>query len=175
MVFLIVGMVFYHDPFLYNCLRPFIIIVYLRSQRQFFYLALLNVKDIFILMVLMLLFILFFAFFGRLLFASTLEGNTELSSFGDSTYQFFVGLTSENYPDMMLPAYLKSTWTVLYFVFFTIVACFFLQSVLLAVIFDNYKRRVEQSSQRKVSKRLQYIEQYYDLFADEDKDYLEMK
>lgn len=62
----------------------------------------------------------------------------------------------------MLEAYHTSTWYTIYFVVFVIFGVFFLMNVLLAVIFDNYKRRVEWTSQNRGRERLQYIEKFFD-------------
>ena len=51
-------------------------------------------------------------------------------------------ITTSNFPDVMLQAYNTSTWFTIYFIFFIVFGVFFLMNVLLAVIFDNYKRRV---------------------------------
>lgn len=51
----------------------------------------------------------------------------------------FVLLTTENFPDVMLLATAENAAYALFFIVFIIVGVFFLSSVLLAVIFDNFK------------------------------------
>jgi len=55
----------------------------------------------------------------------------------------FVCLTTENFPDVMLEATAIHTAYCLFFIIFILVGVFFLTSVLLAVIFDNYKQRLQ--------------------------------
>ena len=55
----------------------------------------------------------------------------------------FVCLTTENFPDVMLGATAADTAYALFFIVFILVGVFFLTSVLLAVIFDNYKNRIK--------------------------------
>ena len=54
----------------------------------------------------------------------------------------FVCLTFENFPDVMLEATATNLAYALFFIIFVLVGSFFLTSVLLAVIFDNYKNRL---------------------------------
>ena len=65
------------------------------------------------------------------------------STFTQSYWSMFVCLTVENYPDVMLFAQEKNSAYALFFVFFILVGCFYLLSVLLAVIFDNFKSRID--------------------------------
>ena len=62
-------------------------------------------------------------------------------------------LTDTSFPDVMLLSYYDSTWYTIYFLIFVVVGIFFLQNVLLAVIFDNYKRRIELNSVERVGNR----------------------
>ena len=66
----------------------------------------------------------------------------------------FVCLTTENFPDVMLLALQVSSVYSLFFIIFILIGVFFLLNVLLAVIFDNFKNRVEVSREDKVSKRM---------------------
>ena len=66
-------------------------------------------------------------------------------------------LTSENFPDDMLEITAVEPSYVFLFAIYIIVGIFFLMSVLLAVIFDNYKKRMVELQRKKVSKRLEYI------------------
>ena len=54
----------------------------------------------------------------------------------------FVCLTTENFPDIMLEATAINTAYCIFFIIFILFGVFFLMSVLLAVIFDNYKHRL---------------------------------
>ena len=65
---------------------------------------------------------------------------------GETFYQLTVLITTSNFPDVMLAAYNTSTWFTVFFVIFIIFGVFFLMNVLLAVIFDNYKKQVENAS-----------------------------
>ena len=72
----------------------------------------------------------------------------------------------------MLQAYNTSTWFTIYFICFVIFGVFFLMNVLLAVIFDNYKRRVQWTSQNRASQRVEHINKFFDNYDEGDKGWL---
>lgn len=88
------------------------------------------------------LYIGYFAAIGYFIVEGTFQGYGDFNTIGNTYYQLIVLITTSNFPDIMLQAYNTSTWYTLFFVAFIIFGVFFLMNVLLAVIFDNYKRRV---------------------------------
>ncbi|XP_030854181.1 uncharacterized protein LOC115929441 isoform X2 [Strongylocentrotus purpuratus] len=57
---------------------------------------------------------------------------------GITSLRLFVLLSTENYPDLMIPAYRTSHWNFLYFGIFLFVGVFFLTAIILAIIVDSY-------------------------------------
>jgi hypothetical protein len=53
----------------------------------------------------------------------------------------FIAFTSENYPNVMLPAYNASRWSGFFFYAFEIIGIFFLLNILLAAVIKNYRER----------------------------------
>lgn len=53
-------------------------------------------------------------------------------------------LTTANFPDVMLPAYNAHRVYSLYFIGYLIIGLYFLQNILLAIVFDNYKKRITE-------------------------------
>lgn len=86
----------------------------------------------------------------------------------------FILLTTANFPNVMLPAYNTNRWACLYFIFFLMMGLYFLQNVLLATIFDNYKKRVQEKFDLKSKDRSFYIEQYFERFDRGKKGYLNL-
>ena len=72
----------------------------------------------------------------------------------------------------MLEAYNTSTWYTIFFIIFVIFGVFFLMNVLLAVIFDNYKRRVQWTSMNRGKERMEYIERFFAKYDEGDKGWL---
>ena len=93
-------------------------------------------------LVCILVWVLYFALLGQFLFQNTSTGITEFGTFRQSYWNMFVCLTFENFPDVMLEATETNLAYALFFIIFVLVGSFFLTSVLLAVIFDNYKNRL---------------------------------
>ena len=126
-----------------DLLRPFIVIACYRTQLDFFILVVKNLKDSSVLLITMFVWVVFFALFGMYLFENTAQGIVKFDTFGKAFWNMFVCLTTENFPDVMLEATAVNTAFSLFFIVFILVGVFFLTSVLLAVIFDNYKRRLQ--------------------------------
>ena len=53
-------------------------------------------------------------------------------------------LTTANFPDVMLPAYNKNYFYAWLFVIYLIVGLFLLLNMLLAKVFANYKKQLEE-------------------------------
>ena len=70
-------------------------------------------------------------------------GMLHFSSFQQSYWTMFVCVTFENFPDLMLEATAINRAYALFFIFFILVGNYFLMSVLLAVVFENYKNRLK--------------------------------
>lgn len=109
------------------------------------------------------------------MFANTAGGITTFGNFKQSYWQLFVTLTSENFPDDMLEITAVEPSYVILFAVYIIVGIFFLMSVLLAVIFDNYKKRMVELQRKKVSKRLEYISQFFDYYDVDGNGWLTMR
>lgn len=59
-------------------------------------------------------------------------------NFGIAALHVFVLLTTENYPELMLPAFNITEWSFIYFGSFLYVGVFFLTSIVLAIVVDSY-------------------------------------
>ena len=101
-----------------------------------------NLKDSAAMIICMLTWVAYFALFGQFLFESTAQGILLFGSFEQSFWNMYVCLTTENFPDVMLEVTAINTAYCIFFIVFILVGVFFLSSVLLAVIFDNYKNRL---------------------------------
>jgi len=52
---------------------------------------------------------------------------------------------------------------------------FYMESIILSIVFDNYKKRIEEISERKLDERLSYISMIYDSFDVDQLGYLDYK
>ena len=81
-------------------------------------------------------------------------------------------MTTANFPDVMLPAYNASRLNSLYYIAYLMLGLYFLQNILLAVVFENYKKRLEFRVETKVESRAKMISKYFDQIDTEGKGYL---
>ena len=158
-----------------NLLRPAIVLLCYQAQQDFIYLVALNIKDSSAMLFCLLIWILYFAVFGQFLFESQSEGIMLFNNFSNSYWEMFVCLTTENYPDVMLLATAENAAYSLFFILFILFGVFFLTSVLLPVIFDNFKNQMEILQKKKVSHRMEYIEQFFDAFDEQGNGWLTLK
>jgi hypothetical protein len=64
-------------------------------------------------------------------------------------YNMVILLTTANFPDVMLPAYNAYRFNASFFIVFLVFGLYFLLNVLLAVVFDNYKKKLEEKVSQK--------------------------
>jgi len=159
-------------PLINYLLRPVVCIIFFSQLRSNLKSVALDLKDSIVVLFCIFAYIMYFAAVGMFIFDGTQTGFTSFSSLGDSFYSLIILITTSNFPDIMLYAYAESTVYVLFFVIFVLFGVFFLLNLLLGVIFDNYKRRIEELRLAKGTERLQYIKQFFDQFDAGEKGYL---
>jgi two pore calcium channel protein len=81
-------------------------------------------------------------------------------------------LTTSNFPDVMLPAYNASRVNCVFFILYLVFGLYFLLNVLLAIVFDNYKKRLDNVVTEKQNIRLKYINDFYSKIDTDEKGYL---
>uniref|UniRef100_A0A8D0H491 Voltage-dependent calcium channel protein TPC1 n=1 Tax=Sphenodon punctatus TaxID=8508 RepID=A0A8D0H491_SPHPU len=82
-------------------------------------------------LLLLLFFMVIFAILGKLplCYFSTLE---------NSIVNLFVLLTTENFPDVMMPSYARNPWSCVFFIVYLSIELYFIMNLLLAVVFDTF-------------------------------------
>ncbi|WOL20569.1 two pore calcium channel protein 1 [Canna indica] len=88
------------------------------------------------------LFLLFASWLAYVTFEDTVQGKTMFSSYGTTLYQMFVLFTTSNNPDVWVPAYKSSRWSCLFFVLFVLLGVYFLTNLILAVVYDSFKKQL---------------------------------
>uniref|UniRef100_A0A8C8DZA5 Two pore segment channel 1 n=1 Tax=Oryzias sinensis TaxID=183150 RepID=A0A8C8DZA5_9TELE len=56
----------------------------------------------------------------------------------NSLVSLFVLLTTANFPDVMMPAYSKNSWSCVFFIVYLSIELYFIMNLLLAVVFDTF-------------------------------------
>ena len=114
-------------------------------------------------MIAILIYILYFTIIGYYLFRSTLQGYVNFTKIPYTYYQMTILLTTSNFPDIMLPAYFTSSYSVIFFILYLILGLYFLLNTLLATIFTNYKKRLQARAAAREDNRQIYLEKYFNI------------
>ena len=75
----------------------------------------------------------------------------------------------------MLPAYFEKRSNSLFFIVFLVVGLQFISRILLATIYDNYKRRMENRAENKSEQRITTIKSYFKLYDKNDSGVLDIE
>ncbi|KAJ7382109.1 Two pore calcium channel protein 1 [Desmophyllum pertusum] len=152
-----------------RALRPLFLIDthYCYGVRRVLRQILLSLPPILDMLFLLLFIMVIFAMLGFYLFSDN-EKDEYFSSFSRSFISLFVLLTTANYPDVMMPSYRRSRWTVIYFVVYISVVLYFLMNLLLAVVYDTFTN-IEKNKFRKLFlHKRQAVRQAYKLLCSEN-------
>ena len=147
----------YSYPYVNNLCRPWVCIIFFSSIRQNLKSVAYDFKDSIVVLACIFMYIAYFSAIGFFLVEGTFQQFSDFDTFGNTYFSLVILITTSNFPDIMLPAYNTSTWYTLYFILFVIFGVFFLMNVLLAVIFDNYKRRIGWTTETRSRERMKYI------------------
>lgn len=137
-------------PYFSNLMRPVVVMIMMRQVRQAFLSILLDIKDSLTILLAIFVYILFFSIFAEFLFKDSFEGFALMPDVSNSYYQLLILLTTCNFPNIMLPAYNAKRSNSIFFLVYLMIGLHFLFKVLLAVIFDNYRRRLEARSSNEI-------------------------
>ena len=153
-------------------MRPVIFANFLHLVRtncwDFYY----ELKDSGAFLVAIFLFIGSYALVGLYLFRYTFEGYQNFGSFDEAFYNMLILMTTANFPDVMLPAYDKNYWYMLYFISYLIIGLYFMLSFLLANVFIKFKERLERQNDEKYTETRALLIKLFNRFDADSKGYL---
>eukprot|EP00927_Polykrikos_kofoidii_P025859 TRINITY_DN23170_c0_g1_i1.p1 TRINITY_DN23170_c0_g1~~TRINITY_DN23170_c0_g1_i1.p1 ORF type:complete len:753 (-),score=76.64 TRINITY_DN23170_c0_g1_i1:374-2632(-) len=104
-------------------------------------------------LLLLAVFIVVYAWFGAVLWTIAGPEGQYFTNFGTSLWTLLVLLTTNNYPDVMLPGYTENRANAIYFITFLVIALFLLLQLVIAVIYNGYTRQLEVSKKHLVEIR----------------------
>ncbi|KAI8501444.1 Two pore calcium channel protein [Branchiostoma belcheri] len=70
--------------------------------------------------------------------------------YGDIYFQLYVLVTTANSPDIMMPAFDSNKWFSLFFIVYLVVCLYLFMSIILAVIYKNYRRHLKNEIKKSV-------------------------
>lgn len=158
--------------FFADLLRPFIVINFLGTQRQ-------NLKDFCTdlwssatIVVTIFAWIYLFSLVGFYIFRYSFEGVVYFDSMRTSYRSMLTLLTTANFPDVMLPAYNKNFFSILFFLFYLLFGLYFLFNLLLASVFSKFKDRYQNRIDANKENLRKKVEQLYEMFDKRQRGYL---
>ena len=93
------------------------------------------------------------------------DGKPYFTDWPDAFFSLYVLMTSANFPDIMMPAMYYNRWYVLIFVFFIIISMYIFLSIVLAVVYENYRKYLQEEVQSSVRHRHVNIRRLFSLLA----------
>ena len=139
---LVVSLILQIPSYLSNMFRPVVFMIFSVQARSNLYFIILLLKDSSVVILSTFVYVAFFGFTGFYIFKTTMEGFIYFRTPSMGLYNMFICLTTANFPDVMLPAYNENRFYCLFFIGYLMFGLYFLQNLILAMIFDNYKKRV---------------------------------
>ena len=95
---------------------------------------------------LQLIIMLLYAWGGCVIFSNEdEEGSEDFPDFGGAVWTLWILVTTANFPDVMMPSYDSSRFSVIYFGSFLIICFYFMTNLLLGAIYSNYKTEMDDN------------------------------
>jgi hypothetical protein len=120
-----------------------------------------TVRDIADVLLLVLLLVCFYTLICTVLFAES--GDESFANLGISFVSLYALLTTVNYPGVMMPSYNQSKWWSLLFISYLILGVFILMNLVLAVVYNNYRKHFKADIKKIIVRRNMLMSLVFDL------------
>ncbi|XP_013398841.1 two pore calcium channel protein 1 [Lingula anatina] len=111
--------------------------------------------------------VLLFALMGLKIFQKrklkNLDGSPYFEDYWESIWALYVLVTTANDPDIMMPAYDNDNWSALFFVVYLLINLYIFMSILLAVIYNNYKKHLKNEVRMAVISKRKKLFQAFEI------------
>ncbi|XP_071501012.1 two pore calcium channel protein 1-like [Diadema antillarum] len=154
-------------------LRPIFMVSF--AEMKLVRLAFSNIRktmlEILNVLVLLFLVIALFALLGRELFGN--DGLTKIdekspyfTDFWEIWWDLYVLVTTANSPDIMMPAYDRNPWYMLFFITYIFICLYIFMSIFLAVIYKNYRKHLKNEVQKSVFNKRRKLASAWDILKE---------
>ncbi|XP_053642304.2 two pore channel protein 1 isoform X1 [Cherax quadricarinatus] len=121
--------------------------------------------------------VLFLFFFSLAIFAlmafklfgdrnlTWVDGRPYFGTYWDSLFDLYVLVTTANNPDIMMPAFDDSAYYVIFFVAFLVICFFIYMNIILAVIYNNYRKHLKNEVRKTVFSKRQQLSKAFEILA----------
>ncbi|KAK3863749.1 hypothetical protein Pcinc_030506 [Petrolisthes cinctipes] len=93
------------------------------------------------------------------------DGRPYFSNYWDSIFDLYVLVTTANNPDIMMPAFDESAYYVVFFVVFLVICYFIYMNIILAVIYNNYRKHLKNEVRKSVYSKRQQLSKAFEILA----------
>eukprot|EP00929_Paragymnodinium_shiwhaense_P066655 TRINITY_DN3345_c0_g1_i2.p1 TRINITY_DN3345_c0_g1~~TRINITY_DN3345_c0_g1_i2.p1 ORF type:complete len:805 (+),score=209.38 TRINITY_DN3345_c0_g1_i2:118-2532(+) len=111
--------------------------------------------------------VVIFVWLGILIFARSDEGEAQMDNWSETFAALWILYTTANDPDVFLPAYRQSRWAFFFFGGYLVISLYLLNGVLLAAVYDSFKKLLKDSLKAFMVRRDDALEKAFDLLKDE--------
>ncbi|CAB4015799.1 two pore calcium channel 1-like [Paramuricea clavata] len=95
-----------------------------------------------------------------------IDGNPYFHNFLESYYQLYIFTTTANSPDVGIPAYDSNNWFALFFLVFLVICMYIFLSILLAVVYANYRKHLKNEVRKSVYRKRRQLKLAFDLICE---------
>ncbi|KAJ8045211.1 Two pore calcium channel protein 1 [Holothuria leucospilota] len=125
-----------------------------------------SLPGIFSVLILLFLVIGLFALLAREIFEDDSllkpDASDYMSQYFENFWDLYVLVTTANSPDIMMPAYDSSPWTMLFFIIYVILCIYIFMSIFLAVIYKDYRKHLKNEVQKSVFMKRRHLVRAWD-------------
>lgn len=130
-------------PYIAHFARVILFVIYLRSVRESLFRVFVVIHKARYVLILLILHIFIFGWMANFLFRDLYKDYQYFHSFHDSLWSMLILLSTANFPDIMMPAYLENQAYCLFFIFYLVIGLLVLQRLMLAVLYNDYKNHIQ--------------------------------
>eukprot|EP00927_Polykrikos_kofoidii_P018647 TRINITY_DN18668_c0_g1_i1.p1 TRINITY_DN18668_c0_g1~~TRINITY_DN18668_c0_g1_i1.p1 ORF type:complete len:753 (+),score=67.13 TRINITY_DN18668_c0_g1_i1:148-2406(+) len=123
--------------------RSILLVAYDSSLQQEMNSLFRSVKELLKVFFMLALFVVVYAWVGAVLFTINGPEGEYFTDFGTSLWTLLVLLTTNNFPDVIIPGYTRSRLYAIYFILYLVIALFLLLQLVIAVVYNGYTRQFE--------------------------------
>jgi len=167
-----VALITLRSPYVSQFIRIILIVIFIRELREALKRVVLVISDSKEILLMIISYIILFGWIGFRLFRGTQQGEAYFSSLIESIWSLLVLLTTANFPDVMMLAYNINRAYAIFFVVYLIFGLFFLLNLVLAVYYNNYRSRVENTINKFISIREKFLKNKFQFYDANCKGYL---
>ncbi|XP_041352429.1 two pore calcium channel protein 1-like [Gigantopelta aegis] len=91
------------------------------------------------------------------------NGHDYFKNYFDCIWDLYVLVTTANDPDVMMPAYDNSNWFALFFIGYLIICLYIFMSIVLAAIYNNYKKNLKNEIRMSVYGKRRRLASAFDI------------